>query len=166
MSDPTNPTDPTAAPEPDEESVTPEAGGQPVAASATEPVAAEAPDLAEPVAPAVTVTRRPRGPRPYAVVETGGKQYRVSVGDRISVDLLAGTPGSEVTLERVLLLGGDGVPRIGMPVVTGASVSARIDEHFRGDKIVVFTYKPKKRYRRKMGHRQSLTRLEITAINA
>ena len=74
-------------------------------------------------------------------------------------------PGSEVVIDRVLLLGGEGPVRIGTPVVEGATVAARIDEQYRGDKIVVFKYKPKKRYRRKMGHRQSLTRLEITAIN-
>jgi large subunit ribosomal protein L21 len=110
--------------------------------------------------------RAPRGPRPYAVVETGGKQYRVSVGDTISVEKLNGEEGSDVVIERVLLLGGDGAPRVGTPTVAGASVTARIDEQFRGEKIVIFKYKPKKRYRRKMGHRQSLTRLEITAINA
>lgn len=101
---------------------------------------------------------------PYAVVETGGKQYRVSVGDRITVERLREDTGSEITLDRVLMLGGDGSTRIGTPIVDGAAVSATIDEHKRGDKIVVFKYKAKKRYRRKQGHRQELTRLTITGI--
>ena len=101
---------------------------------------------------------------PYAVIETGGKQYRVSVGDHITVERLASEAGSEITLERVLLLGGVGSTRIGTPVVEGAAVTATVDDHHRGEKLVVFKYKPKKRYRRKMGHRQELTRLTITGI--
>ncbi len=101
---------------------------------------------------------------PYAVVETGGKQYRVSVGDHITIERLADDAGSEITLDRVLMLGGDGSTRIGTPVVEGATVSATIDEHKRGEKIVVFKYKAKKGYRRKMGHRQELTRVTITGI--
>lgn len=103
---------------------------------------------------------------PYAVVETGGKQYRVSVGDRISVEKLAVDSGSTISIDRVLLLGGDGSTRVGTPVVEGATVEASVDDHFRGDKIVVFKYKAKKRYRRRQGHRQALTHLTITAINA
>ena len=103
---------------------------------------------------------------PYAVIETGGKQYRVSVGDNLSVERLAVEAGSDVTIDRVLLLGGNGATRVGTPVVTGASVTARVDDHFRGEKIVVFKYKAKKRYRRRMGHRQSLTRLTVTGIVA
>ena len=101
---------------------------------------------------------------PYAVIETGGKQYRVSVGDRITIERLADDTGSEIVIDRVLMLGGDGSTRIGTPVVEGATVSATIDEHKRGEKIVVFKYKAKKRYRRKMGHRQELTRVTITGI--
>lgn len=102
----------------------------------------------------------------YAVIETGGKQYRVSVGDTFTVERLTGDAGSEVTIERVLMLGGDGSTRIGTPVVDGATVTATIDEHLRGDKIVVFKFKKRKRYRRTQGHRQELTRLTITGINA
>ena len=102
----------------------------------------------------------------YAIIQTGGKQYRVKVGDRISVEKLAAENGSAITLDQVLLLGGDGATRVGAPLVEGASVSATVDDHYRGDKIIVFKYKPKKRYRKRIGHRQSLTRLTITAINA
>lgn len=102
----------------------------------------------------------------YAIVETGGKQYRVKVGDRIAVERLAVEGGNAVTFDRVLLVGGDGDTRVGAPVVDGATVTANVDDHFRGEKIVVFKYKPKKRYRKRLGHRQELTHLTITAINA
>lgn len=101
----------------------------------------------------------------YAVIETGGKQYRVSEGDRITVERLSVDAGSDVTIERVLLMGGDGSTRIGTPVVDGASVTATVTEHNRGQKIEVFKYKAKKRYRRHTGHRQEQTRLTITGIN-
>jgi large subunit ribosomal protein L21 len=103
---------------------------------------------------------------PYAIIETGGKQYRVAVGDRLSIEKLPSEAGSNFTFDRVLMIGGDGAPRVGTPVIAGASVSARIEEQYRGPKIVVFKYKPKKRYRRRTGHRQALTRVAITAINA
>jgi large subunit ribosomal protein L21 len=105
-------------------------------------------------------------PAPYAIIETGGKQYRVAVGDRLSIEKLPSDAGSELTFDRVLMVGGDGAPRVGTPVIAGASVSATIEEQYRGAKIVVFKYKPKKRYRRRTGHRQALTRVAITAINA
>ncbi|MDP9363390.1 MAG: 50S ribosomal protein L21 [Chloroflexota bacterium] len=100
------------------------------------------------------------------MIETGGKQYRVSIGESLAVERLEAEPGSDVTIDRVLLLGGDGGTRVGTPTVSGATVSARVEDHYRGEKIVVFKYKPKKRYRRRTGHRQSLTRLTITGINA
>jgi large subunit ribosomal protein L21 len=140
----------------------------------TETVAAEGDvvvEAANSAAPARRRGREPRQPRElrplgrYAVVKTGGKQYRVSVGDTISVERLATEAGNDVTLDEVLLVGGDGATKIGTPLVDGASVSATIDDHFRGEKIVVFKYKAKKRYRRRTGHRQEQTRLTITAIN-
>jgi len=103
-------------------------------------------------------------PKGYAIIETGGKQYRVRVGDRISVERLGDEAGGDVTFERVLLLGGDGATKVGTPTVKGATVTASVDDHFRGEKIIVFKYKPKKRYRRRIGHRQELTHLTITAI--
>ncbi len=102
----------------------------------------------------------------YAVIATGGKQYRVKVGDRIAVERLEAEAGADVTIDQVLLVGGNGETRIGAPVVDGASVTARVDEHGRGEKIIVFKFKAKKRYRRRTGHRQSLTRLTITDISA
>lgn len=102
----------------------------------------------------------------YAIIETGGKQYRVVVGDTLAVEKLPYEPGSDVTFDRVLMIGGDGPARVGTPLLAGASVTGQVAEQYRGPKIVVFKYKPKKRYRRRTGHRQSLTRVAITGINA
>jgi large subunit ribosomal protein L21 len=102
----------------------------------------------------------------YAIVETGGKQYRVKPGDTVAVERLAGEPGETLDLERVLLVAGNGdkEARVGSPGVAGAVVRAEVVEHIRGEKIIVFRYKSKVRYRRKTGHRQSLTRLKIMDI--
>lgn len=102
----------------------------------------------------------------YAVIATGGKQYRVQVGDKLTVERLTAEAGSDITLDQVLLVGGNGETRIGTPVVEGATVTATVDEHDRGEKIVVFKFKKRKRYRRRTGHRQALTRLTITGISA
>ena len=108
----------------------------------------------------------PRAPAPYAVIETGGKQYRVSVGDVLSVEKLDQDAGTDITFDRVLLVSSDGATRVGTPTVAGATVVAAVQEQYRGEKLVIFKFKAKKRYRRRTGHRQSLTRLAITAINA
>src|ERR1700682_1526259 len=102
----------------------------------------------------------------YAIVETGGKQYRVKPGDTVAVEKLSGEPGEILDLDRVLLIAGsgEGETRVGSPGVTGAVVRAEVLAHFRGEKIIIFRYKSKVRYRRKTGHRQSLTRLRITDI--
>jgi large subunit ribosomal protein L21 len=101
----------------------------------------------------------------YAIVETGGKQYRVKPGDTIAVERIAGEPGDVLDVGRVLLVGDNGnATRIGVPSVEGAVVRAEVVEHARGEKIIVFRYKSKVRYRRKTGHRQALTRLRITDI--
>jgi large subunit ribosomal protein L21 len=101
----------------------------------------------------------------YAIVETGGKQYRVEPGDTVAVERLAGEPGDTLDLDRVLLVGGaDDAARVGAPGVAGAVVRAEVLGQIRGEKIIVFRYKSKVRYRRKTGHRQSLTRLRITDI--
>jgi large subunit ribosomal protein L21 len=102
----------------------------------------------------------------YAVIATGGKQYRVKVGDRIAVERLHEDAGNDVTINQVLLIGGGGETKIGTPLVDGATVTARIDAHERGEKIIVFKFKKRKRYRRRTGHRQELTRLTITGITA
>lgn len=101
----------------------------------------------------------------YAIVETGGKQYRVKPGDTVAVERLSGEPGETLDLGQVLLVAGNGESaRVGSPGVAGAVVRAEVVEQFRGEKIIVFRYKSKVRYRRKTGHRQSLTRLRITDI--
>ena len=100
----------------------------------------------------------------YAVVETGGKQYQVAVGQQVDVEKLAGEAGDEVALERVLLVADGGQTTVGTPLVDGARVLATIDGQLRDDKIIVFKMKAKKRYRRKQGHRQSITRLTIREI--
>ncbi len=101
----------------------------------------------------------------YAVIETGGKQYRVTVGQRLDVERLPVEAGGDVELDRVLMVGGEGADvRIGTPVVAGARVVATVDEHHRGEKLIIFKMKAKKRYRRKTGHRQELTRLTIKDI--
>jgi large subunit ribosomal protein L21 len=100
----------------------------------------------------------------YAIIETGGKQYRVSQGDTIIVEKLPAEVGSTITLDKVHLVNtGSGV-QVGAPFVPGAKVLAKVVEHGRGKKIVVFKYKPKKNYHRKQGHRQPYTKLTIEAI--
>jgi large subunit ribosomal protein L21 len=102
----------------------------------------------------------------YAVIKTGGKQYRVTAGDVISVEKLAAEPGSTVSLDEVLMVGEEGSPTIGTPTVAGASVKAEVLDQTRGDKIIVFKKKRRQGYRRKAGHRQDLTVLRITDIAA
>lgn len=103
----------------------------------------------------------------YAVVETGSKQYRVQVGQTLDVELLTAEAGGEVEFDRVLMVGGEGADlRIGTPTVEGARVVATVTEHHKGDKVIVFKMKAKKRYRRKRGHRQPLTRVQIKEIIA
>ena len=102
----------------------------------------------------------------FAIVETGGKQYRVAPGDIIDVEYLPATEGEDVSLERVLLVGGDEGVMVGRPTVPGVSVRAEVVAHDRGKKIIVYKYKNKVRYRRKTGHRQTFTRLHIREITA
>ncbi len=100
----------------------------------------------------------------YAIIQTGGKQYRVEKGMRLDVEKLDGAPGDTLVFDRVLMLGGQGDARIGTPVVQGAKVSARIIDQHKGDKVIVFKMKRRKKYRVKRGHRQLQTRVEITEI--
>jgi large subunit ribosomal protein L21 len=99
----------------------------------------------------------------YAVVETGGKQYKVSSGETIEVEKLPLEVGQKVELDRVLLVSGEKV-RVGNPTVEGAKVMATVAGQGKGKKVIVFKYKPKERYRRKAGHRQAYTRLRIDKI--
>ena len=101
----------------------------------------------------------------FAIVKTGGKQYRVGVGDQITVERLEGDVGAEISLDEVLAVGGE-APQIGKPVVAGASVKAKIVQQPRGTKVIVFKKKRRKNYRRKRGHRQELTVLKIQEISA
>jgi large subunit ribosomal protein L21 len=101
----------------------------------------------------------------YAVIKTGGKQYRVSEGQKLFVEKLPGQIGDQVSLDQVLFVSGES-PKIGQPLVTGASVAAEIVEQGRGKKIVVFKFRRRKNYRRKTGHRQPYTELKITGITA
>ena len=100
----------------------------------------------------------------FAVVQTGGKQYRVRPGDVLDVERLPVDVGAPVELEDVRLIAGDGELLVGSPQVEGALVRAQVVEHLRGPKLVVFKYKPKTRYRIKTGHRQELTRLQIEDV--
>ncbi len=100
----------------------------------------------------------------YAVIKTGGKQYTVSPGQVLEVEKLDVEPGSEIELNEVLMVSDDGSIKTGKPLVDGAKVVARVLAQDRDKKIVVFKYKPKKRYRKKTGHRQSITRLAIQEI--
>lgn len=100
----------------------------------------------------------------YAIVESGGKQYRAVEGSTIDVDLLHVEPGTDVTLDHVLLLADGEKFTVGKPDVKGASIKAKVLEHFKGEKTVNFNYRPKKRIRQKTGHRPQYTRLEIEKI--
>jgi len=100
----------------------------------------------------------------YAVIETGGKQYRVELGTELEVDLLDTQPGQAVTLDRVLLVADGDDTSIGRPLVEGAAVEAEVVRRDRGEKLVVFKYGPKTRRRVKKGHRQELTVLRITDL--
>ena len=100
----------------------------------------------------------------YAIIETGGKQYKVTPGQSIDVAHLAAAEGDTVNLERVLLLADKGKLTVGTPTVDGAKVVATAKGDVKGDKIIVFKYKPKVRYSKKTGHRQSYTRLTIDKI--
>jgi len=102
----------------------------------------------------------------YAIIETGGKQYRVQEGDVVFVEKLAADPESEVTFDKVLAVSKEGQVSFGNPLVEGASVVAKVLGHGKSRKIIVFKYKPKKGYRRKQGHRQPYTKVQISKINA
>lgn len=100
----------------------------------------------------------------YAVIESGGKQYRVAAGDELNVEKLAVEAGQSIALERVLMVAGEGQFKVGAPVLIGAQVKATVQGHGRGKKVII--YKHKKNYHKKQGHRQDFTRLRIDEIVA
>lgn len=102
----------------------------------------------------------------YAVIRTGGKQYRVAADDVLEIERIPGNAGDTIDFDQVLMIGGEKAPKIGAPLVKGAKVSAELVEHFRGKKILVFKKKRRTTYRRKQGHRQELTRVRIKEITA
>lgn len=101
----------------------------------------------------------------YAIIETGGKQYKVEQGDVVFIEKLNVEEGETVTFDKVLVVGGDDV-KVGTPYVSGANVTASVVKNGKDKKIIVYKYKPKKGYHKKQGHRQPYTKVEITAINA
>ncbi len=101
----------------------------------------------------------------FAVVEIGGRQYKVTPNDKIEVELLDTEAGKSMKFDKVLLISQDDKDaNIGMPYVKGASVEAKVVKHFKGEKIRVFKFTPKKRFKKTQGHRQNYTELEITGI--
>lgn len=102
----------------------------------------------------------------YAVIETGGKQYQVKAGDEIFIEKLDVDAEDAVTFDKVMAVANDDGIKVGAPYVEGATVSAKVIKNGKAKKITVFTYKPKKGEKRKMGHRQPYTKVVIEAINA
>ena len=100
----------------------------------------------------------------YAIIESGGKQYKAVEGSMIEVDRLPGEVGEAVELDQVLLLVDGEEVKVGTPTVAGVRVSSKVAAQFKGPKVVIFKYRPKKRYRVKTGHRQQYTRLQIDSI--
>jgi large subunit ribosomal protein L21 len=102
----------------------------------------------------------------YAVIETGGKQYRVAPGESLNIERVETEQGKTLTLDRVLLVAGDGKIAVGAPTVPAATVVAEVVEHLRGPKLLTFKMKRRKGYHKSIGHRQELTRIKINEIKA
>ena len=102
----------------------------------------------------------------FAIVKTGGKQYRVAEGDLLKVEKIEAEAGNSITLNEVLLIGGEGEAKIGSPLLAGAKVTADVVAQTRGEKIIIFKKRRRQNSRRKNGHRQDLTLLRITGISA
>ena len=101
----------------------------------------------------------------YAVIKTGGKQYRVAPQDIIEIEKLTGELGTQVEFAEVLMVGGEGEPRFGAPTVDGARVTAEVVRQGRGEKVIIFKKRRRHTFRRKKGHRQELTTVRITGID-
>lgn len=102
----------------------------------------------------------------YAIIETGGKQYKVQEGDVLYIEKLNAGEGESVTFDKVLAVSKESGLVLGAPLVSGAAVSAKVEKHGKGEKIIVYKYKSKKNYRRKQGHRQPYTKVVIDKIQA
>ncbi|MGF7087013.1 large subunit ribosomal protein L21 [Kroppenstedtia sanguinis] len=102
----------------------------------------------------------------YALIETGGKQYRVQEGQAIYIEKLTAAEGETVTFDKVLLVNKEEGTVVGTPVVDGAKVTGKVEKHGKGKKVTVFKFKPKKNYKRKQGHRQPFTKVVIEKIEA
>jgi large subunit ribosomal protein L21 len=100
----------------------------------------------------------------YAVVKTGGKQYRVAAGEKLRIEQIAGDVGSEVVLDQVLMLADGDAVRLGTPLVSGASVTATVVAHGRADKVRIFKLRRRKHYQKRQGHRQNYTEIKIETI--
>ena len=101
----------------------------------------------------------------YAVIKTGGKQYRVAAGDKIKVEQIAADEGKEITLDQVLAIGNGDNLTVGAPLVSGATVVAKVVAHGKHDKVRIFKLRRRKHYQKRQGHRQNYTELEIGSIN-
>lgn len=101
----------------------------------------------------------------HAIFRTGGKQFRATAGDRLQIPSIEGAPGDRITFGEVLAVDGDN-PKFGKPTLAGAKVEAEILKHGRGEKIIVFKFRRRKRYQRKSGHRQGFTEVKITGVSA
>lgn len=102
----------------------------------------------------------------YAVIKTGGKQYRVAAGEKIKVEQIPAEVGAEITLDQVLMVGEGGSVKIGTPLVSGAKVTAKVIAHGRGEKVKIFKMRRRKHYQKHQGHRQNFTEIEISGIAA
>ncbi|HSI44400.1 MAG TPA: 50S ribosomal protein L21 [Methylotenera sp.] len=102
----------------------------------------------------------------YAVIKTGGKQYRVVAGEKLKVEKLAADVGATVTLDQILMVSDGATTTIGSPIIAGATVSATVVSHGRGDKVMIFKFRRRKHYRKTQGHRQSYTEIQIGDISA
>jgi large subunit ribosomal protein L21 len=102
----------------------------------------------------------------YAVIKTGGKQYRVSAGEKLKVEQIPADIGQEIILDQVLMVGSGDAVKVGAPLVAGANVTAKVVAHGRGEKIRIFKLRRRKHYQKHQGHRQNFTEIEISAINA
>jgi len=102
----------------------------------------------------------------YAVIKTGGKQYKVAAGEKIKVEQLAADVGQQITLDQVLAIGGGAELTVGTPLVSGATVVATVVAHGRHDKVRIFKMRRRKHYQKRQGHRQNFTEIEIGSVNA